>query len=256
MISPLLLDLVADLAEARGRPPLIGIAGAQGSGKTTLARAAAQRLGGVAFSLDDVYLTKAERAALGREVHPLLATRGPPGTHDLALAERTIDALMAGAPTALPRFDKLADDRAEPLRVDAPVRVVLMEGWCLGATPQDAAALAEPVNILEGEEDEDGAWRTYVNDALAGAYQTFFGRFDAVLHLAAPSFDTVLDWRCEQEAGLLGLKREDLPPARREALVRFIQHFERITRHMLDGGTRATATVWLGADRSPREWTS
>ncbi len=256
MISPLLLDLVADLAEARGRPPLIGIAGAQGSGKTTLARAAARRFGGVAFSLDDAYLTKAERAALGREVHPLLATRGPPGTHDLALAERTVDALLAGAPAVLPRFDKLADDRAEPMTVEAPVRVVLMEGWCLGATPQDAAGLARPINALERDEDPDGAWRIYANDALAGPYQAFFGRFDAILHLAAPSFDAVLDWRCEQEAGLLGLKREDLPPERREALARFIQHFERITRHMLNGGVRATTTVRLGADRSPRDWTS
>lgn len=254
MISPLLLDLVADLAEAEGRPALIGIAGAQGSGKTTLAKAVAERLGGVSFSLDDVYLTKAERAALGRATHPLLATRGPPGTHDLALADRTIDSLLAGEPTALPRFDKLADDRAEPLMFGGKARVVMMEGWCLGATPQEAAALAEPVNSLEREGDRDGAWRTYANTALAGPYQAFFGRFDAIVHLAAPSFDTVLDWRCEQEAGLLGLKREDLPPERREALARFIQHFERITRHMLGGGVRATETVQLKADRSPSDW--
>ncbi|MDZ4364750.1 MAG: zeta toxin family protein, partial [Brevundimonas sp.] len=63
-MSGALVDLIRDLATARtapDRPPLIGIAGAQGSGKTTLARAAADRLGGAAFSLDDVYLTKAER---------------------------------------------------------------------------------------------------------------------------------------------------------------------------------------------------
>lgn len=260
MISPALVDLVAGLAArhgAPGKPPLIGIAGAQGSGKTTLARAAADRLGGAAFSLDDVYLTRSERAALARDVHPLLAVRGPPGTHDLALAERTVACLrMAGrgARTPLPAFDKLADERAPdgswPVFEGRPA-LVLVEGWCLGALPEAPAALAEPVNALERDEDRDGAWRAWTNGRLAGAYQTFFGGFDAVLLLAAPDFETVLDWRCEQEAGLLGIAPRDLPPARRAELARFIQHFERITRRMLAGGTRAEAVVDLDRDRRP-----
>lgn len=259
MVDPALLELVASLAAGlagkSGGPPLIGVAGAQGCGKTTLARAAAGRLGGAVLSLDDVYRTRTERARLGREVHPLLAVRGPPGTHDLALAERTIAALTAAGPgtlTPLPAFDKLADDRAAA--ADWPVfrgrpAVILIDGWCLGATAQPAAALAEPVNALEREEDADGVWRRRVNAALAGRYQTFLDRFDAIIHLAAPGFDTVLDWRCEQEAGLLGIAPGDLPASRREALGRFIQHFERITRHMLAGGVRADVVARLTADR-------
>lgn len=255
MVDPVLLDLVASLAKAEDRPALVGLAGAQGSGKTTLARAAARALGGVAFSLDDVYRTRAERDRLAAEVHPLLAVRGPPGTHDLALAETTIAALStadADTQTSLPAFDKLADERA--LRTDWPVfrgrpAAILIDGWCLGATAQAAGALVAPINALETEEDRDGVWRRSVNDALAGPYQTFFQGFDAIIHLAAPGFETVLDWRCEQEAGLMGLSPEHLPGDRRTSLARFIQHFERITRHMLVGGVRARATVRLDGGR-------
>ena len=87
MSDPALLTLIEALAAGREGPALIGIAGAQGSGKTTLARAAAVRLDGVALSLDDFYLERAERTRLGRSIHPLLAVRGPPGTHDLTLAD-------------------------------------------------------------------------------------------------------------------------------------------------------------------------
>jgi len=253
-----LLDLVCDLAAARAgpdRPPLIGVAGAQGSGKTTLARAAATRLNGAAFSLDDVYLTRAERAALATQVHPLFAVRGPPGTHDLDLADQTVGALRAagaGSTTPLPRFDKLADERAP--EADWPAfqgrpGAILVDGWCLGALGQDPAALATPINALEREEDPNAIWRSYADQALSGRYPALFTGFDAIVFLAAPSFDAVLDWRCEQEAGLLGLDPADLPAGRRVELARFIQHFERITRHMLAGGVAATATVRLDAQR-------
>ena len=90
-----------------------GVAGLQGSGKSTLAAqvaALAESRGRrvAVLSIDDFYLDHGARAALARDVHPLLATRGPPGTHDLALACDTIDALRAG-PT--PRLAALRQDR-------------------------------------------------------------------------------------------------------------------------------------------------
>ena len=36
----------------------------------------------VTFSMDDLYLGRAARVDLARRIHPLLATRGVPGTHD------------------------------------------------------------------------------------------------------------------------------------------------------------------------------
>jgi D-glycerate 3-kinase len=42
-------------------------------------------------------------------VHPLLATRGVPGTHDIDLAINTINAVCSGLPTPITRFDKSTD---------------------------------------------------------------------------------------------------------------------------------------------------
>ncbi len=257
MIGARLLDAVGFLVAAHARPghvPLIGVAGAQGSGKTTLARAAAAQLGAAHLSLDDVYLTKAEREAKGRTVHPLFAVRGAPGTHDLGLLAASVAALREAGQasrTPLPAFDKLADDRRPaanwPVFTGRP-SAVLIDGWCLGATAQTEADLVAPVNVLEREQDAQGIWRRAVNAALAGPYAAAFARFDAILFLKAPSFDAVLDWRCQQEAELMGLAA--LPPGRRAELAVFIQHFERITCWMLAGGVRADVTISLDRNRA------
>ncbi|RZJ96246.1 MAG: kinase [Brevundimonas sp.] len=242
----------ADLAAA---PPLIGVAGAQGSGKTTLARRAARALGAAHLSLDDIYRTRAERAQAAAEVHPLMGVRGPPGTHDLDLLFEVVDRLRAAGPddvTPLPAFDKLKDDRLPEM--DWPVfhgrpRAILIDGWCLGATAQTAGDLLTPINALERDHDPDGGWRRAVNDALAGPYQAAFARFDHRLFLAAPGFDVVAGWRLEQEAGLMGVPVQAVPPDRRAAIDAFVQHFERITRHMLAGGVRTDVVVPLDPAR-------
>lgn len=257
--NPELVALVGRLIAdgPKHRPPVIGVVGAQGSGKTTLARAAAQGFGAAQISIDDVYLTRAEREAMAHEVHPLFITRGPPGTHDLGLLQQLIDALSAAGPddeTRIPDFDKRGDDRwpvERWRRFRGRPSAILIDAWCLGAVAQDAAALAEPVNELEREQDADGRWRRLVNDRVTGDYAAFAARMDAILFLKAPGFDVVLDWRCQQEADLLGIAPDDLPPAERQRLSGFIQYFERITRRMLAGGVRADVTVPLDRDRRP-----
>jgi D-glycerate 3-kinase len=155
--------------------------------------------------------------------------------------------------TAIPTFDKLSDDRRpEPAwpAFEGRPSAVLVDGWCLGATAQAEAALVRPVNGLEADEDPDGRWRRGANAALAGDYARFFAEFDAILFLRAPGFEVVLDWRCEQEAGLLRIAPAELPDDRRAALARFVAHYERLTRHMLEGGVKADATARLRPDRS------
>ena len=256
---PEMVDLVGRMIAdgPKDHPPLIAIVGAQGCGKTTLARAAAERFGAVQISIDDVYLTRAEREVLARDVHPLFVTRGPPGTHDLGLLQALIDALSTAGPdavTVIPDFDKRGDDR----RPVADWRVfrgrpsaILIDAWCLGSVAEEAVALTVPVNTLERERDPDGRWRRAVNGLVAGPYADFVAGFDAVLFLKAPGFDVVLDWRCQQEADLLGVAPADLPAAERARLAGFIQSFERITRRMLDGGVRADLIVPLDRERRP-----
>jgi D-glycerate 3-kinase len=235
-----------------------GITGLQGTGKSTLAAQvaalAAQRgLAVAVLSIDDAYLDHDARAALGRNVHPLLATRGPPGTHDVALACETLDALRAGRATALPRFDKLGDRRLpvrEWPRVEA-VDLVLMEGWFLGTPPQSADALAEPVNALERDEDRDGRWRRYCNDALGRDYPALWRRIDRLLFLQGPGFDVVPGWRWQQEQALQAANpgREAMSRAQVD---RFVQFFERTSRQALRTLPGiADRSVRLDAGRQP-----
>jgi D-glycerate 3-kinase len=224
---------------------LVGLCGAQGSGKSTAAAAlvqllAREQLPAVALSIDDFYLPRAARAELAQQVHPLLATRGVPGTHDVELAQATIDSLAGDEPTALPCFDKAIDDR-RPRRewssVEGPMRVVILEGWCVGARPETAAELAAPVNELERSEDPHGIWRAYVNEALTGRYRGLFDRLSPLVLLAAPSFEVVHGWRAEQERKLRErLAREGGDASRTmddAGIARFISHYERVTRHIL-----------------------
>jgi D-glycerate 3-kinase len=249
------------IASRRGKPVVLGICGAQGSGKSTLAAAiardAAKRgISAAVLSLDDLYLTRSERETLAHDVHPLLRTRGVPGTHDVALGLAVLEALRRGEPAPLPRFDKARDDRApddEWDRAPADCELLIFEGWCVGARPQAREALRNPVNELEAREDPDGRWRSFANDALAGPYQQLFAPIDALLLLAAPSFEVVFDWRLQQEQELRASAGPDAPGLMdAAALARFIQHYERLTRHILaDMPARAEVLVRLGADRAP-----
>lgn len=224
----------------RDAPSVLAVNGGQGSGKSTLAALVAAQLErrrglrAAVLSLDDLYLPRADRQRLARAVHPLFATRGVPGTHDPALGVRVLEALTDGTGTvAVPAFDKARDDRlpeAAWRRVEAPVDVVLFEGWCVGAGPEPEAALAAPVNVLEREEDPDGRWRRAVNAALAGPYRALFDRADALLVLRVPDFDAVRRWREAQERELRSRTGGGMDPP---AVQRFVDHYERLTRHML-----------------------
>jgi D-glycerate 3-kinase len=261
-VEPRIFKLFASwvaMHSTSGRIPLLGISGAQGSGKSTLAQGLAAVLGGVHFSLDDVYATKAQRNDLARLVHPLFASRGLPLTHDLGLALETMAALRAAnhdTKTSLPAFDKISDDRIKPALwpqyVGRP-RVIIVDGWCLGAKALSSGDIATPINDFERDFDAKGKWRRHWNEALAGGYKAFFARFDAVLYLKAPTFDVVLDWRCEQEETLLGLTKGTLPVSRREQLSDFVASFERLTRHMLGGGVTCDSVVMLDKNRRVKD---
>ncbi len=256
-LSPLLASLYLPLAawlRARrgddGRTQVVGVCGAQGSGKSTFCRLLGRVLSeafdepAVALSIDDIYETRERRAELAVEVHPLLATRGVPGTHDVALGLRTIRRLASlpqGETVPLPVFDKTMDTRLAPDRWRSqwgPVRAVLFEGWCVGAVPESEAALIDPINSLEREEDADGVWRRTVNERLGADYQRLFALIDVLILLRVDGMRRVFHWRRLQEHKLAAAAAADAGGADTrimtdEQVDRFIMHYERLTRHIL-----------------------
>ena len=267
--SPIVDSIVAEYNHKKN-PRVIGINGCQGSGKSTLAdylcTAVSEQLDmkTVALSLDDFYLTKSERNALASQIHPLLATRGVPGTHDVELAISCIKHLLAGEKTLVTRFDKSIDDRVpqdQLSSIEEPVGLIVLEGWCLGALPQKTEALTHAINALEQEEDTDSIWRNYVNQALTNDYPALFNLVDKLIMLQAPSFDTVFNWRLEQEQKLVKRlakegKNTDSGIMDEQQIRRFISYFERVTENSLrEMPQRADHLFTLGLSREITSYT-
>ncbi len=242
---------------------VLGINGAQGTGKTTLADLLAEVMNErhgyrvVVLSIDDIYKTKAEREVMARDVHPLFATRGVPGTHDVELGISTIDALLdlkEGNTVRVPRFDKSVDDRcpeSDWTVVEGPVDVVILEGWCVGSRAAPDEELNEPVNALESERDPDGGWRRAVNDALKSDHRRLFALLNSLVLLKAPDFDCVYRWRLEQEHKLRDRVGDASGVMTDEEVATFIQHYERITRDNLERLQHsASVVIELAADHS------
>lgn len=243
-VYPPLLDWLRDHKPA-GRPLCLGLCGAQGTGKSSLAAALLailqDQLGwrGLSLSLDDFYLGAPARQQLAEQVHPLLQTRGVPGTHERARLQAALQqAREAQGELVWPRFNKVADDRspeAQWHRQSLPVDLVILEGWCVGLPPQEEAELQLPVNALEQAEDADGRWRRWVNAQLRAYAKELWSQLDGLVFLAAPSLAAIRRWREQQEQGNLqaaGVSQSALSEP--QAMTRFLAHYERLTRHALD----------------------
>ena len=230
------------------KPLIIGINGSQGSGKTTFAHLLSHVLQNffhykvISCSIDDFYLTRTEREILSKEVHPLLLTRGVPGTHDVDLAIEIFNSLISadiGTVTSIPVFDKAIDDRnpsEEWIKFGGRPEIILLEGWCIGALAVSDSELAQPVNELEREYDLDGKFRKYANENLRNKYARWFHMVDYLIMLKVPEFEKVIEWRWIQEKKL-SEKYSAIGKINRimtqEKVHFFISHFERITRQML-----------------------
>ncbi|AKH42189.1 D-glycerate 3-kinase [Altererythrobacter atlanticus] len=257
---------IADHA-SRKNPLIVGVNGAQGSGKTTLCSflellLAEHGLHAITLSLDDLYLQRTEREEMARSIHPLFATRGVPGTHEIELGMAIIDDVLDRRDVYRPAFDKANDDRTSMLvGPQRDVDILLFEGWCMGALPQDEEALARPINRLEAEEDGDGIWRREVNRRLASDYADLFARLDLLVMLAVPDFDSVRTNRRLQEEKLARNSPKGEAIMDEAALERFLAHYERLTRHMLaEMPARADILIRIGHDHrpisAPEDWQS
>jgi D-glycerate 3-kinase len=222
----------------------VGINGSQGSGKSTLSAfikdylSESYGMNVVVMSLDDFYFSQIERQIVAADVHPLFATRGVPGTHNMRQAKTAMHDLKHHQPTVIPRFNK-ATDNPHPIsfwtKVPSSVDIVIFEGWCWGVEPQTSKQLKQPINSLEAIEDKNANWRHHVNLQLSLHYRPLYNLMDKWVMLKAPSFEDVYAWRLEQEqklnaatthvdkSGIMG----------EQQIQRFIQHYQRLTEHAL-----------------------
>lgn len=226
---------------------VVNFNGSQGSGKSTITAFLRLiliyqfNLNTVEISIDDFYHTHQKRQQLASEIHPLFQTRGVPGTHDVELACETLACLAQCCKAhvcAIPRFNKAIDDRDDKENwpvVNEAVDIVLFEGWCNHAPVLSNEELESPINELESNEDSDGVWRTYANEQLKIYHHRLFNQTNVLIYLQIPSFEKVFEWRGLQEQKLAqssGNKNHAVMDEKQ--LLRFIQHYERITRSCLE----------------------
>ena len=252
-----LLTAIDNMCEAADRVPIIGLSGPQGAGKSTalnaLCKESTKRI--ASLGIDDFYLTKAERNDLAKTVSPLYKTRGPAGTHDIKLIEKTLKSLVSAKPntrTPLTSFDKVSDDRRVEKDwgfFEGKPDVIILEGWLVGAIAPSDFSESGPINDIE-RSDVGYVWRRYQKHQLDSRYSKLWDSLDAFVHIKGPGFGTVFDWRKQQEASNLSVDEDELPNERVNWLSEFIQHYQRLTIAMENNYHRSGAIIEIDKDRT------
>ena len=215
------------------------IAGSQGAGKSTLAKIFklvledAYKKKVMLLSIDDYYLSKNKRNKLSKNIHPLLITRGVPGTHDIvALKNDIINFQKKKFPISTPRFNKLKDDISSKKNIIKNAEILLLEGWCCGSSSINKKYLFQNINRLETIFDKNKKWRQYYNSQLKKDYKKVFSLFNQQIYIQPPSFSYILKWRYHQEKNN-ALKSRNKDFMNKKDLQKFIQHYEKLTKWMM-----------------------
>ena len=215
------------------------IAGSQGAGKSTLAilfKLALEKIYKkkvMLLSIDDYYLSKKKRLELSKKIHPLLITRGVPGTHNIEALKKDVISFQKNIfPIITPLFNKLKDNVSDKKKIIKNAEILLLEGWCCGSPPINKKYLFKNINSLEATLDKNKKWRQYYNSQLKKDYEKVFSLFDQQIYIQAPSFKYILKWRYAQEKNnALRSRQQDF--MNKGDLESFIKHYEKITKWMM-----------------------
>ena len=243
------LSVYLNSFQKRNIPYLIGLTGGQGSGKTTLSIFLQKILidvfkkRAVGFSIDDIYKTKEDREKIAKKIHPLCSVRGVPGTHDIGLGNETIDSLFeakSNTYTYIPSFSKILDmhhPKKDWRKYKGRPNFIFFDAWCGGAKPIPNFKWRPPLNKLEKEKDPEQVWAKWSNNELAGDYQKLFNRFDKLIFIQVKKMKNVYENRWLQEKNMSkGIKDKKLLKniMNKNQIKKFVMHYERLTRHILD----------------------
>ncbi len=227
------------------KPYFVGLAGGQGTGKTTISSIIKIilekyfKLKVFKISIDDFYKTRKERIALSKKVHPMLLTRGVPGTHDI---NKILDFFKKSKSNKfkkmkLPNFNKAIDDRFPKNKwnkINKRPDVIIFEGWCVGARAETNKTLKKSINSMEKANDQKLIWRKYVNQQLKTKYKKLYSQLNCMIYLKAKNFSLLQKWRLKQEHKLwLKTKKKGGHKIMSKGdVINFMQTYQRITQNM------------------------
>ena len=227
------------------KPLIIGLAGGQGTGKTTITSIISIilkkyfKLDIFKISIDDFYKTRKQRTLLSKNKHPLLMTRGVPGTHDANIMLNFFKKIKVKKfkSLKLPKFNKAIDNRCKQslwYKIKSKPDVIILEGWCVGARSQNFRELRKPINSLEKIHDQNFKWRQYVNYQLKTKYKKLFNQLDYILFLKAKNFSLLRRWRLKQEKKLWlkSKNKKNLKIMNKSEVKNFMDTYQRITQQM------------------------
>tara|TARA_Y100001970_G_scaffold271292_1_gene366321 strand:- start:212 stop:1069 length:858 start_codon:yes stop_codon:yes gene_type:complete len=233
------------------------ISGSQGVGKSTLSKLIKKVIERTSLkqvmliSIDDYYLSKKNRYQLSNQVHPLLLTRGVPGTHNIKkLKEHIRQFKKKQFPIETPTFNKLKDDISKKTTTFSKGDILILEGWCCGAKPIAKNYLHKNLNIIEKKFDKNFKWRNYYNLKLKMEYQKIFNSFDKTIYLQSPSFESVLKWRYAQEKNN-AKKTKTKNFMSKNATKTFILYYEKLTKWMMKN-MPANADMLIKVDKDQK----
>ena len=224
---------------------IIGLAGGQGTGKTTISSLIKLiltnyfKLNVFKVSIDDFYKTRKERLKLSKSKHPLLLTRGVPGTHDIDMMNKLFHNIKKRKFNSMliPKFDKSIDDRSNKKfwhKIKKKPDVLILEGWCVGAKPEKGNTLNRPINKLEKNLDNKKKWRLFVNNQLKNKYSKLFNQIHSLLYLKAKNFNVLKRWRVKQEKKLKlkNKTKKNNKIMNNLEVLNFMMTYQRITQNM------------------------
>ena len=247
MLKSFLIPMCFSIAKKANnkKPYLVGLAGGQGTGKTTISSIIKIilekyfKLKVFKISIDDFYKTRKERLNLSKKIHPMLMTRGVPGTHDVQMMLNFFKKVKSKnfKKIELPNFNKEIDDRAPKknwYNIKEKPDVIIFEGWCVGAKAELSKTLKKSINSLEKADDQKLTWRKYVNQQLKTNYKKLYSNLNCMIYLKAKNFGLLQKWRLKQEHKLW-LNKKRLSSNKimsRGDVINFMQTYQRITENM------------------------
>ena len=224
---------------------IVGLAGGQGTGKTTISSIIKMilekyfKFNVFKISIDDFYKTRKERINLSKKIHPMLMTRGVPGTHDIKMMLDFFNKAKNKKfkKLKLPNFNKAIDDRFPKKNwnnIYEQPDIIIFEGWCVGARAELNKTLKKPINSLEKTDDQNLIWRKHVNHQLKKKYKKLYSQLNCMIYLKAKSFSLLQKWRLKQEKKLwLKTKNKSSHKIMSKGdVINFMQTYQRITQNM------------------------